>query len=257
MADRTFLLKLRRAREHAKLFDEAVQWWVESEPYRIVEDVDPETDTKEIAVVVDRPLGPRLSLMYGDAIQNFRSCLDYLVGDLARSNAGGHLMPRVESDLQFPITTKRSNFKGAIRQGRLGCVHARPAALIQKLQPYRRGQDPATHPLWALQQLSNIDKHRRIPLMTSVVKALWGQNIEIPGHVAHFTYGQVGPFKDRAVIASYSPSDAVVNMDFGSILIGTALGEGLPGVGQEPGGVLATIVEQVIANVIEPLATYL
>lgn len=109
MADLSFLVKVRRAREHANAFNEAVQWWLESEPYRVTVEIDAQRDTKEFVVIAEKPPPDRLSLMFGDAVQNFRSALDYLVGDLARANAGGHLMPRVERDLQFPIRPAAGN----------------------------------------------------------------------------------------------------------------------------------------------------
>src|SRR5437870_5231633 len=102
MADPAFQLKLQRTREHFGAFREAVQWWVESEPYRVEEQIDAQADRKEIVVVANSEPPARLSLILGDAIQNFRSALDYLVGDLARSYSGGYLMPAIEADLQFP-----------------------------------------------------------------------------------------------------------------------------------------------------------
>jgi len=32
--------------------------------------------------------------------------------------------------------------------------------IVEGLQPYRRGQNFASHPLWVLHELSRIDKHR-------------------------------------------------------------------------------------------------
>lgn len=257
MADAPFTWKLRRAREHAKALNDAVQWWLESQPYRIAEEIDTKTDTKEFVVIAERQPPVRLSLMLGDAIQNLRSALDYLVGDLARHNAGGHLMPKIESDLMFPITTSPGAFKHAVRrQARLGCVAARPAALIQRLQPYRHGQDPTAHPLWVLHQLSNIDKHRHLALLMSVVRGMSGQDIRI-GSVNSFGYGKLGPFKDRAVIAYYSPADADVDMDLGQVAVGIALGDGLPGAGNDPRTVFGALFRFVGVEVVNPLADYL
>lgn len=257
MADAIFPWKLRRTREHTKAFDEAVQWWLESEPYRIAEEVDVETDTKQFVVIAERQPPVRLSLLLGDMIQNLRSTLDYLVGDLARHNAGGHLMPRIEADLMFPITTSREKFKDAVRrQARLGCVAARPAALIQRLQPYRHGQDPATHPLWVLHQLSNIDKHRHLALLMSVVTGMAAQDIRIES-VNSFTFGMLGPFKDRAVLAEYSPANANVHMDLGQVAVDVALGDGLPWAGRDVRGAFRELFGFVAAGVLNPLAAYL
>lgn len=252
----TYEIKLQRASEHFNAFNEALDWWLKDNPYRITEQIDAHANRTEIVVVADRQPPERLSLMLGDAVQNFRSGLDYIVGDLARRNSGGHLMPRVESDLQFPITTSRSKFKGAVRQARLGLVAGRPAAHIQRMQPYRRGQDPLKHPLWLLHQLSNIDKHRRIPLLMSVVQSVQFDNIYV--HSANsFEIGGGGPFEHKAVLASYSPADAKVDVNFGAVQVGVALGKGLPGQGHDPARVLADATTWIGTNIFTPLAAYL
>jgi hypothetical protein len=256
MTDPTFPDKLRRAREHAKTFQEATQWWLEDKPYRVVEETDTKTDTKEFVVLADRQPPARLALMYGDAIQNLRSSLDYLVGDLARKNSGGTLRPAIARRLQFPITTTQSNFDRAIADRRLQCVPPDAIALIQGVQPHGDRNERARHHLWALHQLSNMDKHRHIAIITSVVRGIQGGNILI-GSVNEFGYGKLGPFKERAVIAFHRPANADVDVDLGQLTIGVALGEGLPGAGQDPEGVLGGILEWIAANVINPLGAFL
>jgi len=256
MAAPTYALKLRRASEHFDAFNQALKWWLDDKPYSVEEQINTEANCKELVVLAKSRPPERLSLMLGDCIQNFRSALDYLVGDLARA-AVGDLKPALERRLQYPITTSRANFKEAITSRRLVCVPPRAAATIQKLQPYRRGQDPKTHPLWVIHQLSNTDKHRRIPLLLSVVRSIsfnevyieWAESAEI----GIFS----GPFEEKAVIARFRPADAKVNMDVGAVRVGIALGKGLPAAGEDPSAVLAQVTSAIGAAIFEPLAAYL
>jgi hypothetical protein len=256
MAYFSFELKMRRAVEHLHAFNQTVYWWLRDHPYRIEQEIDAETGSAQVVVRAIRQPPERLSLMLGDAIQNFRSGLDHLVVDLARAHSGGHLMPRVESDLQFPITTSRTEFKAAYTaRARLGCVPPRAAAFIQRMQPYRRGIDPAAHPLWLLQQLSNIDKHRRLPLLMAVVSGVSYENMRIEG-TDHFQMGGTGPFKDKAVLLAWSPPDANVQVNLRSIEVDIALGEGLPGAGIVVNSAVQDSFQFIDARIVAPLAEY-
>ena len=204
MSIRDFQHKLRRSGEHLRAFDEAAKWWTEEHPYRISEEIDEKAGEKRIVVFAEGEPPDRLSLILGDAIHNLRSCLDCVVVELARTNSGGYLMPRIEEDLAFPITTSRSKFKSALRMGRLSCLPIRAQALIQGLQPYRRKDGIERDPLWVLHQLSNIDKHRRIPLLRSVVKSVMYERIAI-GSVESLAVHVPTAFKDKAVLVTYSP----------------------------------------------------
>src|SRR5207253_22303 len=108
MADpASYVLKFNRAQEHLDTLNQIVQWWFQTHPYRVGEDVDPESGFKEIAVFADDQPPERIALVAGDAIQSMRSSLDHLIGELARFASGGYLMPKVEEALQFPITTSK------------------------------------------------------------------------------------------------------------------------------------------------------
>lgn len=250
-----FPSKLRRAQEHLVAFNNAYEWWISNQPHRVAEEIDTETDTKRIVLIADQQPPERLSLILGDAIQNLRAALDYLVADLARHASGGHLMPRVESALQYPVATSRPLFKDALRRGRLGCVPARAQARIQHFQPNRRGHDAASHPLWMLQELSNIDKHRRLPLLSGVV-ASTEQSIDI-GHAEWFQAGMTGPFEGKAILIAYGPADADVKVDLTTVSVEIVLGKGLPGEGQPVHGVFEAIWLGLQSEVFGPLSAFL
>jgi|SRR5579862_582209 len=99
---------------------------------------------------------PEVSLLLGDAIQNMRAALDYLVFQLAKLDDPGvdH-----ERTTMFPVFSKRKDFRdrGAWRIKMLTPQHR---ARIESLQPYNRGNRADRHPLARLVDLSDHDKHR-------------------------------------------------------------------------------------------------
>jgi len=108
--------------------------------------------------------------MLGDAVYNFRACLNYLAWDLVR--VGTEPNPRHPQKVQFPIVTERDGFNGAVRNCLPG-IRREHLAVIERHQPYHVAAGvamvpgpasppiagPACHPLAILQTLSNRDKH--------------------------------------------------------------------------------------------------
>lgn len=111
-----------------------------------------------VRVTLQTQPSPSISLIAGDVIQNTRSALDHLANVIVIRNRG---IPTHKT--QFPIFTDRLGFQGGIRK-----VEFEPQAavlantMVERLQPYHRVDDPTLHPFAILQELSNIDKHRRL-----------------------------------------------------------------------------------------------
>jgi hypothetical protein len=169
-----YIQKFHRANHHlADLDNRLVNWfnsgshtaWFEPNPNR----------PKELLVKAstdELPVDP-FSLIIGDVVQNYRSCLDHVA--LALANAHTKPLPEaMAGDSQFPIIGD-VNRKGDAGQGlamfeaqRRRIIGASPAAqaVIQRYQPYHRGNDYKLDPLWILGELSNIDKHRTLHLAT-------------------------------------------------------------------------------------------
>jgi hypothetical protein len=233
-------LKFHRAQEHLSVFDMAAQWWLQSQPHRVTEEVDAEAGVKQVVVIADEQPPMRLSLILGDAIQNWRAVLDHMVVELATEEYGETLPNEIEKNLAFPITTSKENFRDARKRGRLYCVPAQAQAFIYRLQPYRRGDDMTTDPLWILQELSNIDKHRRLPLLGAVVSEVTYDSIEVQS-VGMLDVGGPGAFKDKAVLVKWSPPDAEVKVNLGPVKTQIAFGEGTPTAGQPVADVVREI----------------
>jgi hypothetical protein len=100
--------------------------------------------------------------LIGEILQHQRSALDYLVWQLVK-----HAQGNPGNRTAFPIFRLEKEYE---KQSSNMICGASPAAKdrIRKLQPFHRGAAFEKHPLWALHQLNNIDKHRLL-LTTQMV----------------------------------------------------------------------------------------
>jgi len=96
-------------------------------------------------------------------LHNLRSTLDHLAYSLAEKHTGNPLPDPIAQTSEFPIFS--SDDSKAIDKKIRG-IHPHARAIIIDLQPYQRGNDYSLDPLWILQQLSNIDKHRLLLIGT-------------------------------------------------------------------------------------------
>lgn len=150
--------KLRRADEHRRAYDDLFEEFVESHPYGITFEFDPETGwhTFRWRVETEPPLED-LALVFSDIVGNLRSTLDYLVWQLVL--IGGRRPGRKTS---FPILKRRQDW--AVQGlAALNGVPAEWAELIESMQPYQRHDRPDLHPLAILEHVNNVTKHRFLP----------------------------------------------------------------------------------------------
>lgn len=106
----------------------------------------------------------------------------------------------------FPIRDTAVGYPDQVeRLKRIDGLHDEAAALVDRLQPYharQRGEDHTTHPLWILDKLENIDKHRRLAVVSGIARHAHiairdsdggESDILVLSHMIH----------DRAVLTSY------------------------------------------------------
>jgi hypothetical protein len=171
--------KLRRAEEHLVHLRERVQGFVDGNAYG----VEPDYDFYAGEVVVygkalREPPIAEWGVIIGDIVHNLRSALDHLVWQLTLINGRTPpaVIPRGKAgrkwrDIAFPIkldptpTDASGNLIpwSQTRPRELWGVGDNLAAHLESLQPFHSGQDPR-NPLWVLNELWNIDKHRHVPL---------------------------------------------------------------------------------------------
>jgi hypothetical protein len=163
--------KLDRAGSHLTDLQAATKKFVESDFYEVSTELRQDGRVVGKAVNVQRP-GPELGAMIGDLVHGVRSALDQLIFQLATAESGP-LSERMAKDSAFPIFKTGPRYRGEAGRGHgkgRGAAYkirglSPPAQRsIERLQPYHRRKHPLLWALWMLEELSNIDKHRLIPL---------------------------------------------------------------------------------------------
>jgi hypothetical protein len=151
--------KIARSAEHLKAATQEIQKYIDEKPGDVVGEPEPNSN-RPVLKFVAKPVPDLIPVIIGDAIQNLRSALDYLVWELviaANGSPGDKHM--------FPISDTLDSFNNQITRGRLDGLPADAITKIQGLQPYHLGKDAEQHLLRVLDTLCNINKHRRIVVL--------------------------------------------------------------------------------------------
>lgn len=93
-------------------------------------------------------------MLVGDTVNSLRSCLDYLIGELAELDSGNR-----QTRTQFPVEQSTEAFQNRRRSFLAGLSDAH-VAHIESLQPYRGASWTAK-----LARMSNWDKHNKLVLV--------------------------------------------------------------------------------------------
>lgn len=160
-------VKIERAKEHINNLMAEVDALMESEPYSITAEDNPETRFRIYrAHVRDKP-PIRWGAIAGDAIHNLRSSLDVLWRIVLPDGKN-----RRRKD-GFPVLKSAHEFETRFNGVKEGPRKA-PVDILRVLKPYKGGNDL----LWMLDVLSNEDKHH---VLIPVAHALAGLHTEIFG----------------------------------------------------------------------------
>jgi hypothetical protein len=193
--------KIGRAYKHVQEFDSLVVKYCRSNPYTITEH-DDLVNQRHVVRCEFNHIPADIHLSLSDMIYCLRSGLDQLAWQLALLGN-----PNPSRDVMFPIHSDQSP-KAEERFRRL--VWDMPCdavTVIKDLQPYNRGAAYRDDPLWQLNELSNIDKHR-VPTGRATDADCY---VEPSGGTRHdLDYGvEISwplPFKDAVVFKPSVPS---------------------------------------------------
>jgi hypothetical protein len=271
-AEQSHVLKIKQAHQHLQqLCNEATKWFqAEGNSSHIIEP-DPDRPGYFLlkATVGDIPAAP-FSLIIGDVVQNLRNGLDHLAYALA-STFTKPLPDKLARASQFPIVGDQD------RNGKTGCgtrlfkdqslcirgVDPKAQAILEGLQPYKLGANFRTHPLWTLQNLSNIDKHRLLHVVTTfsggfALRPDGCINCAIgPGNLEVRPAYQVG--RDTVIasipLTRIDPNNPEMRVDIMPVYT-LAFFDGVSA-GQNCIDVLKRLGEYIIAEVIPPLSPFL
>jgi hypothetical protein len=162
---RHVVLKLKRAKEHIADLNLQISAFFQTNPYRIQIKRDPET-RKPIYYMARVDRTPDcLALIAGDAIQNLMSALDHLAYQLVCSDTSDN--PPNRDWIYFPIRNSAEEYETS-KRGKMKGAHEDTFAAIDALKPYKGGNDQ----LWALYRLNNIEKHRLLITVGSVLQSI-------------------------------------------------------------------------------------
>ena len=156
---------------------------------------------------------PKLGLLIGECVHQYRSALDHLAFQLLIANTKGRIPARVVKRSEFPIFNSGPKFRGKRnRKGKLSSgsgrakiegIDPRAQAVIEWLQPYHRRKNPRALSLWQLQELANIDKHRLLHLSRSALQGSPMMGVKAR-NVAEVRGGFIpGPFKRNAIVGEF------------------------------------------------------
>jgi hypothetical protein len=149
--------KLGRADEHRRAYEELFHAFLETEPYSITLEYEPESGWHILRWQIERePPYEELALIFGDMLSNLRTTLDYLVWQLVLATGrepGRHT--------GFPVARRPEDWP-AQSSAALAGLDQEWVEEIQALQPYHWDQ-PELHPLAVLDHVNNLNKHRFLP----------------------------------------------------------------------------------------------
>lgn len=157
-------LKLTRAKMHLDALNQFVEKWIASEPFEIYlyDDVR-KHECKLLIKMGELPF--EAALIAGDFICCLRSSLDYLAWQLATLTT-----TKPSNKVCFPIYGKDSpGTQVSIKKSTVG-IPENAISIIKSFQPYHAGDAYKTSPLWILNKMWNIDKHRHIVLHSGAVE---------------------------------------------------------------------------------------
>jgi hypothetical protein len=147
--------KICRAYKHLQEFDSLVVKFCRSNPFTITEE-DDLVHERHIRRCEFDPIEADIYLCLADVVYNLRSGLDQLAWQLALLGN-----PNPSREVMFPSHPDRSPRAEERLRRLVSDMPDAAVAIIKDLQPYNRANSYRDDPLWKLNELSNIDKHRR------------------------------------------------------------------------------------------------
>lgn len=144
------LAKHRQARVHLKTFKDAVQEFINTNPYRLAGEFNSDCTEYVIRAYDIEAVPEAVSLIAGDVVHNARACLDHLAWEIAQNPNPSTI---------FPI--RDSRYRNGSDATVPGGVSARHQVALVSVQPYtKRPLSPQDEPLAILRELDITDKHK-------------------------------------------------------------------------------------------------
>jgi hypothetical protein len=168
--------KLCRARQHAADVQQVLTGFASGDRYSVIGEPDGASTKLIFRVRGQCALPPHLSAALGDFLVNMRAALDHLAWALVPEDHW-QKVNRPEK-IKFPIYESDTGGDGQSHPARIrGVTDDEVLRAVDAVQPYAAvaPQTPERHPLWLLNKLCNIDKHRVLLVAVAAVQtaAIW------------------------------------------------------------------------------------
>ena len=234
--------------------------WNNSGAYTLAEHLEPQTgETIATLLLREEPPWEAWALLLGECLFNLRASLDNIAFELAVKHHGAPLPAAAAKGSAFPIFGPQAPAATQIQE-RIGCADPGAQTIIQALQPHLRGSPGfESDPLYVLNELCNLDKHRALHLVLPIVKKVEVER-EVGGTVSDITIAP-GPMRHGAEVYRYrrTPNPPNTQMQVELKVTGyISFDEALPVV---PGAaVIATLKAidyRIVNDVFGPLARFL
>ena len=161
-------MKISRAQFHLDTLEREVKQWVDTKPYTVSLYDDPIQQVHVCRINMKRPGPDGIPMALGDFVSCLRAALDQLAWALAHTDITRIFTGKDERDIGFLI----SKVRDARHSQRLALFPSEVAEVIDSFQPYNRGESYRNDPLWQLNEMWTLDKHRDIPINCSSLQVL-------------------------------------------------------------------------------------
>lgn len=184
-----------------------------SQPYEVRQEETEQVGELAYRFRLLRPAPTEMLTIVGDALHNMRSCLDSVAYELAQSYKGD-MTEKQQAAAQFPICQTGEDFDEFFEGHRVRreIYGSQERAALRCVQPFSLREEAEkagvswstsheyeyiTNELHRLQVLSNLDKHRRLPLLVWYVEFLFWNDENCSWRYAQHPHSEL---KDNALI---------------------------------------------------------
>jgi hypothetical protein len=203
--------KIEWTNQRIKDFEPILKAFGDANTYKMRSEYNSETGRLLLVFTDCMPLPIDLSILTGEALYQLRSALDHLFWQLVIAN---RRTPNTSH--AFPIYWESEKYKARIKSIEQD-VSASAAKRIGSYQPFKRGTAFESDPLWVLQELNNIDKHRFLLVARSFIG--WSDvefELKPPIHLRKGAKGLMAvraPVEDGVVFAWWETDQRKVNIE--------------------------------------------
>jgi hypothetical protein len=158
--------KLDRVHEHLTALDEMRKAFIDPRPYRT--ELKGEEDGCQQVFIVSQVISTipdQFGILVGECLYHLRSSLDYMT----LLTIPKHQRLTLEKQSQFPIVTNVEQTFGPFAKRHLQGVPESVQSVMRELQPF---EPNGVITLFALETLSNVDKHRRPAIAGAAVAGM-------------------------------------------------------------------------------------